>query len=51
MSNTIIPYYKAKAEEMNLDPKIIVFHDVISDSEIDFLKQQGSISVRVRYLL
>jgi hypothetical protein len=23
MSNTIIPYYKAKAEEMNLDPKII----------------------------
>lgn len=42
LSNTKIPYYKAKAEEMNLDPRIIVFHDVISVAEMNFLKKEGS---------
>ncbi|CAC5388184.1 P4HA [Mytilus coruscus] len=40
-SNTRIPYYKAKAEEMNKDPKIFVFHDVIYEHEMDFLKREA----------
>lgn len=33
--STIAPF---KAEDVNLEPYILLFHDVLSDSEIDFLK-------------
>ncbi|KAK7471344.1 hypothetical protein BaRGS_00036019 [Batillaria attramentaria] len=37
--STFIPYLKFKAEVVNSDPLITVFHDVISDDEIREMKQ------------
>ncbi|XP_052089383.1 prolyl 4-hydroxylase subunit alpha-1-like [Mytilus californianus] len=41
-SVTSIPYYNAKVEIANLQPKILVFHDVISETEASYLRQEGS---------
>lgn len=35
---TAIPYLKVKVEQLHLDPAILMYHDVISDSEIDAVK-------------
>lgn len=45
-SKTRITYFKAKAEEMNKDPKIFVFHDVIYEHEMAMLKREASKTVR-----
>lgn len=41
-SNTDIPYYKGKVEIVNLDPRIVMFHDVISETEAAHLRDEGS---------
>jgi len=40
-SNTTIPYYKGKVEVVNLHPKIVLFHDVLSEAEISYLRSEG----------
>ncbi|CAG2188286.1 P4HA [Mytilus edulis] len=42
LSDTVIPYYKGKVEIANLQPKIFLFHDVISDREALYLRNEGS---------
>lgn len=41
-SNTTIPYHKGKVEVVNLHPKIVLFHDVLSEGEISYIRNQGS---------
>ncbi|XP_050388575.1 prolyl 4-hydroxylase subunit alpha-1 [Patella vulgata] len=43
---TQIPFIFAKEEEVNSDPAILVFHDVISDSEIEQLQKIAHASMR-----
>ncbi|XP_074653564.1 prolyl 4-hydroxylase subunit alpha-1-like [Tubulanus polymorphus] len=33
--DTRIPYYKAKIERLSTDPEVLLYHDVISDEEIE----------------
>ncbi|XP_052085746.1 prolyl 4-hydroxylase subunit alpha-1-like [Mytilus californianus] len=42
LSSTVIPYYKGKVEIANLQPKIFLFHDVISEREALHLRNEGS---------
>ncbi|XP_067663551.1 prolyl 4-hydroxylase subunit alpha-1-like [Haliotis asinina] len=42
--HTLIPYMKVKVEQLHLDPAILMYHDVISDSEIADVK---NISMRL----
>ncbi|CAG2211717.1 P4HA [Mytilus edulis] len=42
ISDTVIPYYKGKVEIANLQPKIFLFHDVISEREALHLRNEGS---------
>ncbi|XP_052089400.1 prolyl 4-hydroxylase subunit alpha-2-like [Mytilus californianus] len=41
MVKTNIPYFKSKTEEVNLDPKILIFHDVITENEIAYFKEES----------
>ena len=40
-SNTTIPYYKGKVEVVNLHPKIVLYHDVLSEAEISYIRNEG----------
>ncbi|XP_065941779.1 prolyl 4-hydroxylase subunit alpha-1 isoform X3 [Magallana gigas] len=42
LRDTIIPYYKAKEEVVNYEPRIAIFHDVISPTSIEHLKSIAS---------
>lgn len=42
LRETVIPYYKAKEEVVNYEPRIAIFHDVISPTNIDHLKSIAS---------
>ena len=42
LRKTAIPYYRAKEEVANYEPRISLFHDVISPSLIDLLKSVAS---------
>ena len=44
-----IPYLMVKEEVVNNDPRIVLFHDVISDDEIYFLKNTSSTKVRSEF--
>jgi homoaconitase/3-isopropylmalate dehydratase large subunit len=37
----IIPYYKGKVEVVNLHPKIVLYHDVLSEAEISYIRNEG----------
>ncbi|VDI75771.1 prolyl 4-hydroxylase [Mytilus galloprovincialis] len=41
MVATNIPYFKSKAEEVNKDPKILIFHEVITENEIAYFKEES----------
>ena len=47
-SDTFIPYYKGKVEVANLQPTIVFYHDVLSDAEAKYLRDEGS--KKVTYL-
>lgn len=40
---------KLKEEEAYLDPKIVIYHDVISDEEIETIKRMAQPRVRKRF--
>lgn len=42
LRETVIPYYKAKEEVVNYEPRIAIFHDVISPTSIEHLKSVAS---------
>ncbi|XP_052694750.1 prolyl 4-hydroxylase subunit alpha-1-like [Crassostrea angulata] len=42
LRDTVIPYYKAKEEVVNYEPRIAIFHDVISPTSIEHLKSIAS---------
>lgn len=42
LRGTVIPYYKAKEEVVNYEPRIAIFHDVISPANIEHLKSIAS---------
>lgn len=42
LRDTVIPYYKAKEEVVNYEPRIAIFHDVISPTSIEHLKSVAS---------
>lgn len=42
LRETVIPYYKAKEEVVNYEPRIAIFHDVISPTSIEHLKSLAS---------
>lgn len=45
-----VPYLKIgpiKLEELSLDPYIVVYHDVIYDAEIEYLKEESKPKVRL----
>lgn len=42
LRETVIPYYKAKEEVVNYEPRIAIFHDVISPTSLEHLKSVAS---------
>ncbi|VDI15625.1 Hypothetical predicted protein [Mytilus galloprovincialis] len=42
LSNTSIPYYKGKVEIVNLQPVIYLFHDVISNDEAAYFRNEAT---------
>ncbi|XP_076082623.1 prolyl 4-hydroxylase subunit alpha-1-like [Mytilus galloprovincialis] len=42
LSNTSIPYYKGKVEIVNLHPVIYLFHDVISNDETAYFRNEAT---------
>ncbi|CAC5411611.1 P4HA [Mytilus coruscus] len=42
LSNTSIPYYKGKLEIVNLQPVIYLFHDVISNNEAAYFRNEAT---------
>lgn len=42
LRGTAIPYYRAKEEVVNYEPRIAIFHDVISPTNIEHLKSIAS---------
>lgn len=51
MVETNIPYFKSKAEEVNKDPKILIFHEVISENEIAYFKEESYKVVRIKIII
>ncbi|OWF53435.1 prolyl 4-hydroxylase subunit alpha-1-like [Mizuhopecten yessoensis] len=45
LTNTRIPFYKIRAEIVNSKPIIIIYHNVISNSEMEFLRNEGEKSL------
>lgn len=36
--NPYLFYARVKEEEMHLDPWLVIYHDIVTDKEIDFIK-------------
>lgn len=42
LRETAVPFYMAKEEVIHYEPRLSVFHDVISDDDIRYLKREAS---------
>jgi hypothetical protein len=42
LRETAVPFYLAKEEVVNIEPRISLFHDVISDYDITYLKREAT---------
>lgn len=47
--STPIPIYWTKVEYSNIDPPVVLFHDVISQSEIDWMIETATEQVNARF--